>query len=251
MNTLLNLNSSLNTTEKADLWSRRLSNCQVIDFPNSNKKTPKKTNPSVHRATDPIKDKNDIERAKSYFHDTPSRYKGLNLRNYCMFILGINIARRIGDLVNLKIKDIAYLNDNNIIFKEWIEIKEQKTDKWASFQIHPYVQEGLKEYFNTLPSLNSDMYIFKSREGENKPITTKRALQVIKDMASACDIKGNIGTHSMRKTKAYHLIKDNPNDPYIVAALSHELNHDSIKTTYEYCGFDKESRSPLYMSNVL
>ena len=45
-----------------------------------------------------------------------------------------------------------------------------------------------------------DEYVFKSREGENKPITRQQVLNILKEAAEAVGIKENVGTHTLRKT---------------------------------------------------
>jgi integrase len=209
----------------------------------NNKSNNKNNSPST---VQPLKNKEDIEKAKQYFHDTPSRYSGLNLRNYCLFILGINTGRRISDLLNLKIGDIINKKGK---FKDWIEIREQKTKKLAEFQIHPYVREGILEYLNSIDSYSLDDYLFKSNKGNNSPISRVQAYRIIDDMSKALNLNVNVGTHTLRKTYAYQKIHANKNDPYIVASISSELNHRDIKTTYHYCGFDREIRSHLYMDD--
>jgi integrase len=243
---IININESINNNIIQFPIQNTITNTTI----NTNKtksKTP--TNHTSHNGTvQPIKSKEDIERAKLYFHDTPSRYNSLNLRNYCMFIMGINVARRIGDLLKLRIQDIMKPNGQ---FKEWISITESKTKKNADFQIHPYVREGIREYLSSLSTYSMTDYLFKSNKGINQPISRVQAFRIMDDMSKALELDINIGTHSLRKTWAYQTIQANKDDPYIIAAVSNELNHNDIKTTYRYSGFDRELRSHLYMDNAL
>lgn len=256
-NTATKIYSIAKTTDISDI-SDPIDN--LVQFPLSDKMVStqaKNTNRSkTHKQSktvQPMKDIEDIERAKGYFHDTPSRYNAIHIRNYCLFILGINVARRIGDLLGMKINEVID-EKGRFSYDGWIEITEQKTGKPATFQLHPYVQEAIREYLNTLKNYNMDDYLFASRkinkEGEYR-LDPKSAWRIMNDMSKALELNYNVGTHTMRKTKVYQTIQANKNDPYIVASISNELNHSSVGVTYRYCGFDKEVRSHLYMDNPL
>lgn len=214
----------------------------------------------LSKKVEPIKDRDIIEKAKEYFlnDSTDGRYNNLNLnrRNYCLFILGINVARRISDLLDLKIGDLFTKTGE---FKEWIEIREKKTGKFADFQIHPCVQEAIKDYLKSIYSDHTatgyksirHYYLFRSRKGENNPISTNMAWKIMNDMANELELDINVGTHTLRKTWTYQTIKRNSDDPYIIGAVSRELNHSSVEMTYKYCGYDRELRSHLYMSESI
>ena len=75
----------------------------------------------IYMEVNPIKNLKDIEKIKRYL------LKMDNKRNYCLFVVGINVGLRISDLLSLKLNDVFN-------FKEWTAkdefvIKEQKTDK--------------------------------------------------------------------------------------------------------------------------
>jgi len=256
MNTITNISSAYQNQNKINLSNNIESNILPFSIPTRSKNisnAKSKSYKSVNNTVQPIKDKADIERAKAYFHNTPSRYNAIHIRNYCLFVLGINVARRIGDLLGMKIFEVID-SKGKFSYDGWIEITEQKTGKKATFQLHPYVQDAIKEYLLSLDSYNSNDYLFASRKinkhGEYR-LAPESAWRIMNDMSKALEFDFNVGTHTLRKTKVYQTIIANKNDPYIVAAMSNELNHDSIKTTYRYCGYDKDVRSKLYMENPL
>ena len=74
---------------------------------------------------DPITDLDDIQIAKDYFLNRAVRYSNTtnNIRDYVLFIVGINCARRIGDIVKFKVSD--FLNSDGT-WKEHFKIKEEK-----------------------------------------------------------------------------------------------------------------------------
>lgn len=69
-----------------------------------------------------------------------------------------------------------------------------------------------------------DDYIFKSREGNNRPITRQQVLNVIKDAAEAIGVKENVGTHTLRKTWGCHAWKSG----YSPALIMETLNHSNL-----------------------
>ena len=63
------------------------------------------------KIVEPIRDKKKIDAMKRYL-------KGKNIRDYVLFVLGINSGLRISDLLNLKVEDVQG--------KERITLKEKK-----------------------------------------------------------------------------------------------------------------------------
>ena len=60
----------------------------------------------IYMEVNPIKNLKDIEKIKRYL------LKMDNKRNYCLFVVGINVGLRISDLLSLKLNDVFN-------FKEW------------------------------------------------------------------------------------------------------------------------------------
>ena len=70
-----------------------------------------------------IKDKKQIEKVKNILRRT-------NLRDYLLFVMGINVGLRISDLLKLKFRDL--IDDKGNIL-DVIKIKEVKTGKTKTF----------------------------------------------------------------------------------------------------------------------
>ena len=100
----------------------------------------------------PIRDKKKIE-------DMKKMLKSNNLRDYCLFVLGINSGLRISDLLNLKISDVV----EGKKIKDRISLREQKTGKVKDFPIGATSVKALKEYLDTWDFTYED-YLFKSRK---------------------------------------------------------------------------------------
>jgi integrase len=182
---------------------------------------------------DPIKNRKQIERMKKILKKT-------SLRDYCLFVLGINVGLRISDLLNLKIKDII----ENKKIKDSIHIKEIKTGKTKIFQINKNAQQAIRAYIADAKFQNDDLYLFKSRKGNNKPISRVQAWQVLNDAAKLSGIKEKIGTHTLRKTFGYWSYKQGID----ITLLQKIFNHSSPSITLRYIGITQEDINEVYIS---
>jgi integrase len=149
--------------------------------------------------------------------------KEMGMRNYIVFMIGINLGRRVSDIVTLKAKDLKN--------KDYLIIKEKKTGKETYLLIPGTLKKDLIEY---LKEFKDDEYIFPSRQGKSH-ISPKRVYQFLRMAAKKCKLE-NIGTHSMRKTFGYFHYKAYKD----VAMLMIIFNHDDQTTTLRYIGIEQD-----------
>ena len=173
----------------------------------------------IMQLVQPIRDKQKIEEIKSVLKENGTR-------DLLLFCMGINIGLRISDLLKLKIADVRN--------KTHVEIKEQKTGKVKRFPIFGNLQSLIDDYTKNKPL--SD-YLFKSRNGINKPITRVMAYMIINEACKKCGIQDNIGTHTLRKTFGYHHYQQF----HDVAILQYLLNHSSPSITLRYIGIAQDN----------
>jgi len=83
---------------------------------------------------EPIRDKRKIEAMKKVL-------RGTNMRDYCLFILGINSGLRVSDLLRLNIGDV--LSEKGKVIDR-IVIKEQKTGKIKNFPIGTNAKKAIE-----------------------------------------------------------------------------------------------------------
>ena len=184
-------------------------------------------------SVDPIRDEQKIQTMKSYL-------KGKNLRDHALFVVGINIALRITDLLVLTWGDVV---DENGKFKE-IRLLKGKTKKERRIQLNKPSQRALEELLESLDGYSMDDYLFQSREGAQKPLSRQQALNILKNAAIAVGIKDNVGTHSLRKTWGYHAWKKGFNP----AIIMETLNHSDLTVTKRYLGIQQDDINNLYGS---
>jgi integrase len=179
------------------------------------------------KTVQPIKDIDQI-------HKIESILKEKNTRDFILFELGIYSGLRISDILNLKVKDLRN--------QDYFILKEQKTNKAKRLKINPILKEEISNYIKSKPDVE---YLIKSQKGDNKPISRIQAWEIINDVARKVGIKGEIGTHSLRKTWAYNLYQHSGKDVAIVQKL---LNHSSQSITLRYIGIEQENMDDLICS---
>lgn len=80
-------------------------------------------------------------------------------------------------------------------------------------------------------------YLFKGRNGENKPISRVIAYMIINQACKKAHITDNVGTHTLRKTFGYHHYQTF----HDVAILQYLLNHSSPSITLRYIGITQDN----------
>lgn len=179
----------------------------------------------------PIRDKKQLEAMKSFL-------KGKDVRDYLMLIVGISSALRISDILRLKVKDVW----DGRKPQEFIILKEKKTGKVKRFPITKNLNKAIvlfmKEY-----DLDQDDYVFRSRKGNNKPITRQQAAHILSEAADYVGIKEPISSHSMRKTWGYWAYKSGIS----IALIMEALNHSSITNCRKYLGITQDDLDNVYM----
>ncbi|MDU2692785.1 MAG: site-specific integrase [Clostridium sp.] len=172
---------------------------------------------------EPIRDINLLENICDYLEST-------NTRNYLLFMMGIYTGLRVSDILRLKVKDVKD--------KDYLTIREQKTNKQKIIKLNPILKRALKKY---LVSRESKEFLIKSRQGYNNPIDRTRAYQILKDIGEAFGIE-NLGTHSMRKTFGYHYYRKSKD----VVTLQKIFNHSSPSVTLHYIGIIQDDLNKAY-----
>lgn len=163
-----------------------------------------------------------------------------NKRNYLFFVLGINSALRAGDLLELKFEDIIDVHMKPL---DHIKLKETKTSKNNKIAVSKGVKKAIVDYCETYYKGNLSDYVFYSRKGNNRPINRQMAWKIVKAAADAVGVK-DIGTHSLRKTWAYHSYKAGTD----IVIIQDMLNHSSPSVTLRYIGITQDEKDRAVLS---
>jgi integrase len=183
----------------------------------------------------------DITKMKKHFLDKKE------YRNYMLFLLGVSLGFRIGDLLSLRISDVM---NTNSTFKKRVEIYEQKTKKFNNPLLIKTSQQAIALYFENIKSKNKDYeiknhmddYLFMSAKGFKEVLKVPSAHKILKTTARELNIDRNIGTHSLRKTH-FHIMYDNEtnkgnNDALDLVQIG--CNHSDKRTSSRYIGLTQE-----------
>ena len=161
-----------------------------------------------------------------------------NLRDYCLFTVGINSGLRISDLLKLIVSDVI---DGNKV-KDRIRLREKKTNKFKDFPLSDNAKSAIKEYLKTR-NYNPNEPLFLSRKNKGF-LLRQQAYKIINDVAKSIGIKEKIGTHTLRKTFGYHAY----NNGYDIAIIQKLFNHSTPAITLRYIGITQDEMDDVYLN---
>lgn len=190
--------------------------------------------------TEPIRNLEDIEKIKQFY------YLNERWRDYALFIVGLNTALRISDLLLLKWEQVYNFEFEH--FYKYLYIQEKKTHKRNQIILNENVIKAFQVLWNnTRQQIMPYGFIFRSQKGENQPIHRSRAFIIIKEAVAELDIEGNISCHSLRKTFGYQAWKKG-----VPPALIMEIyNHSSLKITKRYLAINQDDKDQVFTSLLI
>ena len=175
------------------------------------------------RAVDPIIDKAEIERLKGYMRSNSGSVE-INRRNYMLVVIGINFGLRASDLCKLKLGDVRD--------KDYLDIIEQKTKKRRVIRINDAVKRAIATYIDSFVYVSDDVYLFQSNKGGY--LHPRSLHKLIKRASRDLGWRGNYGSHTLRKTMAYHVLAANKSDPDVMQHIMLMFNHSHESVTKRY-----------------
>jgi integrase len=184
-----------------------------------------------HITVDPIRDDKNIQRIKKTLRS--------NTRDLLLFTMGINNGLRIGDLLKLKVCDVKDLGVGDSL-----TIREQKTGKENVLMVNKGVYSVLQDYLSS-KDLSDDDYLFQSRKGNNNPLTVSSVHRMVQDWTFG--LKGNYGTHSLRKTFGY---VQRTKFGVSFEVLCKRFNHSNPSTTMRYLGIQSKEVNDILMNEI-
>lgn len=145
----------------------------------------------------------------------------LDYRTNLIFLIGNETGLRISDIINLKRNDI----------KKTIKIKEKKTGKTYKHKLSDELYKLIKDY---MKYNQFNEYLFGTNSKE-KHITRQAVWKAFKKAAKEAGEKSNIGTHSMRKNKAWKVFTETNS----INEARKALNHDNTNCIIYYIWSDE------------
>ncbi len=182
---------------------------------------------------EPIRRLEDIKAIKKLLADNP--------RDLLLFTMGVNNGLRIGDLLQLRVKDVQHLQPGEVV-----SVKEQKTGKPNVLLINKTTHKVLQDYLLAAKP-EPDAYLFESRKTKGKPLTVSAANRLIKGWCSQINLRGNYGTHTLRKTFGY---VQRVHYGIGFELLCKRFNHSSPAVTMRYLGIEDKEVNGILMNDI-
>ena len=146
-------------------------------------------------------------------------------KEYLLFEIGIYLARRISDMIVMRVGDLRG--------RDLFVVREKKTGKRIELPIPDELQKVLRQ---RLKGMADGEYIFQSRQKDNKGrashISRKTAYNYVKAIGKLGEIEYPFACHSLRKTFGYHYYMRTKD----IAMLMDLFNHTKESTTLIYIG---------------
>lgn len=171
---------------------------------------------------EPIKSKNDLKKIKKAL-------KTSNRRDYLLFLFGINTGLRVSDILALDIKDVKG--------RDFVILKEKKTRKIKQIFLNRKLKKAIRKFVS---DCDESSPLFLTKFGNR--MDRIQAYRIIKNAYKQINPQINVGTHTMRKTFAYHHYKRFKN----IAILQKILNHSSPTITLKYIGIEQDEINQFY-----
>jgi integrase len=199
---------------------------KAIFNPNSNH-PPKGSQTKV----DPIKELKDIKAIKKLLAENP--------RDLALFTIGINTNLRASDLLSLKVAQVSGLKPMGEI-----ELKERKTGKPRRISLNKTCVEAIQALLAAEDYKSSD-YLFKSQRGER--LTVPSIHRLVKGWCRGINLKGNYGSHTLRKTWGYHQrVTFGMGLPELMVCF----NHSTQRQTLDYLCIQPEEIKNVYSNEL-
>ncbi len=184
----------------------------------------------------PIRDKKKIDTIKKVLLAS-------NIRDYCLFTLGINSGLRISDLLSLEIFDVV---DEARKVRERITLREKKTNKTKDFPLGDVARKAIMEYLKSREpyELDEPLFLSQKKNAGKAALQRDQAYKIINSAARSIGITEKIGTHTLRKTFGYHAYKSG----VPVEVIQKLFNHTSPSVTLRYIGITQDDLDGVYLN---
>jgi integrase len=160
-------------------------------------------------------------------------------RDYLLITLGCYFGLRIGDLLQLRWKDV--LGKNELV------LVESKTKKVRRITINPKVAETLNFCLIYRKSNDDGAFLFSNRWGD--PVTVSYVNKKLKVVFTKYQVRvQHPSSHTLRKTFGKRIYESDNKSERALVYLSEIFSHSSISITRKYIGITQEQIADMYLS---
>ena len=179
----------------------------------------------------PITELSAIKRIKQQLANKP--------RDLCLFTLGINTAYRANELVSIKVGQVDYLKT-----QDRLDLKQSKNKKYPSITLNATAIEAIQNWLEVHPDVRPDAPLFISAKTK-LALNSVTVTSMVKAWCSKAGLRGNFGSHTLRKTWGYHQRKTFHRP---IVLLTQAYGHSSEAQTLAYLCIQREEIEALYSS---
>lgn len=183
---------------------------------------------------EPIRKREAIERIKLLLSHKP--------RDLCLFILGINTAFRASELLSITVGQVE-----DAKWGDLLEIKQPKTGKYRAVPLNKRAVCAIRHWLDHYPAAlrwqHPDSPLFLS-QGRKRALTVSSVNRMVKNWTRQAGLKGNYGSHTLRKTWGYHQRVELDT---AVPILMEAFGHQSQKETLDYLGIQPDEVRDIYL----
>ena len=188
---------------------------------------------------EPIRTVNAINKLKHYLAPSP--------RNLALFVVGINTAYRASELLSIKLGQVRHLQPG-----DRLEVKQKKTKKYRAVTMNTACHDAIQKLLEHLDRkalqvkdlswVDDDAYLFAGRRPDAS-LTVPTLNNLVKDWCRRINLKGNYGSHTLRKTWGYmqRTKQDTP-----IPLLMQAFGHASQQQTLAYLCIQDEEIESIY-----
>ena len=152
------------------------------------------------------------------------------IRDLAMFNLAIDSKLRGGDVVALKVEDVApsgYAVDR-------ATVRQKETGQPVRFELTEQTRQAVDDYLRASAKKPGE-FMLTGRRGSGRSITTRQYARLVSEWIASIGLDPHLfGTHSLRRTKATLMYRRTGN----LRAVQLLLGHRKIESTVRYLGIE-------------
>lgn len=179
---------------------------------------------------DPIKSTKDIKAIKKMLGDRP--------RDLCLFTLGINTNLRASDLLRITVGQVRNMKPGDELV-----LLEKKTRKGRRINLNRACVKAIEGLLASQEH-SDDQPLFTGQRG---PLTVPSVNRLVKQWCKQINLKGNYGSHTLRKTFGYH---QRVTFGVSLPVLMETFNHSSQRQTLDYLCVQAEEIRGIYENEL-
>ncbi len=169
---------------------------------------------------EPIRTKKAIENIKAILS------RKLQPRDLCLFTLGINTGYRANELLSIKIGQVKNIQEGDSL-----ELKQSKNKKHRMVTINKIAAKAIDNYLSqdwrmhNIPDADHQYLFYSQRD---KVLTVPSVTRLVKNWCDSVGLKGNYGSHTMRKTWGFWQYKRGVPIPLLMEAYGHATQQQTL-----------------------